>query len=200
MDLICLDLEGVLVPEIWINLAERTGIEELRRTTRDEPDYRKLMTGRLEILKRNRLGISDIQSVIGGMSPMEGAVEFLDTLRSERQVVILSDTFKPFAAPLMKQLNWPTLFCNDLIIDADGSIVDFTLRQEDGKRRAVIGFQAMNLRVLAAGDSYNDLSMIKTADRGAFFRPPESITREEPDYPVFTEYPAFLEYIREVSR
>lgn len=195
MDLICLDLEGVLIPEIWLNLASRTGIAELERTTRDEPDYSKLMNGRLEILRRHGLGIRDIQEVIATMEPLEGARDFLERLRRETQVVILSDTFRQFATPLMEQLRWPTLFCNNLVIDDDDSIIDFTLRQADGKRQAVRGFQAMNLRVLAAGDSYNDLSMIKTADRGAFFRPPESITVEEPDIPVFHEYGDFLEFI-----
>jgi phosphoserine/homoserine phosphotransferase len=200
MDLICLDLEGVLIPEIWINLAERTGIEELKRTTRDEPDYRKLMKGRLEILKRHGLGIDDIRRVIAGIEPLEGASEFLDQLRREKQVVILSDTFKPFAGPIMEQLRWPTLLCNDLLIDEGGTITDFQLRQSDGKRMAVRGFQSMNLQVLAAGDSYNDLSMIKAADRGAFFRPPETITREEPDIPVFHDFEPFLEFILNPTR
>jgi phosphoserine/homoserine phosphotransferase len=195
MDLICLDLEGVLIPEIWISLAKRTGIRELERTTRDEPDYSKLMNGRLEILREHGLGISDIQDVIAGVEPMDGAREFLAELRRKKQVVILSDTFKPFAAPIMAKLEWPTLLCNDLVIGGDGTIEDFILRQSDGKLMAVRGFQSMNLKVLAAGDSYNDLSMIKAADRGAFFRPPETIVREEPEIPVFREYGAFLEFI-----
>lgn len=195
MELICLDLEGVLIPEIWINLAKRSGIAELERTTRDEPDYSKLMRGRLDILKTHKLGISDIQSVISEMSPLDGAIEFLEELRSHRQVVILSDTFSQFATPLMRQLNWPTLFCNSLVINGQGVIEDFQLRQKDGKRIAVEGFQSMNLKVFAAGDSYNDLSMIQKADRGAFFRPPQSITEVAPEIPVFHAYDEFLNHI-----
>ncbi|WP_037547686.1 bifunctional phosphoserine phosphatase/homoserine phosphotransferase ThrH [Spirochaeta lutea] len=195
MNLICLDLEGVMVPEIWINLAKKTGIASLERTTRDEPDYSKLMNGRLEILREHNLTIHDIHEVINSLEPLPGAVDFLDTLREQAQVVILSDTFQQFAAPLMRKLRWPTLLCNDLVIDDHGVIQDFKLRQADGKRRAVEGFQSMGLSVTAAGDSYNDLSMIKAAQRGAFFRPPQRITLEEPDYPVFTEYPPFVDFL-----
>lgn len=195
MDVVCLDLEGVLIPEIWLNLAERSGISELKRTTRDEPDYNKLMAGRLEILRRHGLGISDIQSVIADMAPLPGAADFLGRLRQERQVIILSDTFRQFARPLMQQLDWPTLFCNDLEINSTGEVKDFHLRQDNGKLNAVRAFQSMNLKVLAAGDSYNDLNMILHADSGAFFLPPEQITREHPEIPVFYDYGDFLDFI-----
>ena len=195
MELICLDLEGVLVPEIWIGLAQRTGIDALNKTTRDEPDYSKLMRGRLDILRTHGLGISDIQEVIAEMDPLPGAESFLDRLRKRTQVVILSDTFRQFAAPLMDKLNRPTLLCNDLVVSENGTIEDFRLRQADGKRHAVLGFQSMGLEVTAAGDSYNDLSMIKAADRGAFFRPPRKIVEEEPSYPVFEDYEPFLDFL-----
>ncbi len=195
MELICLDLEGVLVPEIWLGLAQKTGIKDLERTTRDEPDYSKLMTQRLSILKENQLTLADIQDVIESMDPLPGAQDFLGALREVTQVVILSDTFRQFASPLMAKLSRPTLLCNDLIIGQKGTLDDFRLRQPDGKRMAVLGFQSMGLSVTAAGDSYNDLSMIKTADRGAFFRPPQSILQEEPNIPVFTEYEDFLSFL-----
>lgn len=200
MKLICLDLEGVLVPEIWIGLAKKTGIQQLERTTRDEPDYAKLMRQRLEILDRHNLLLADIQNVIAELDPLDGACEFLDEIRRTCQVVILSDTFVQFAAPLMKKLGWPTLFCNDLVIDGEGRIADFHLRQADGKRKAVLGFQSMGLTVTAAGDSYNDLTMIQTADRGAFFRPPQSIVAENPEFPVFTDYDPFADFLLERSR
>lgn len=197
MHLICLDVEGVLLPEIWINVAKKTGIKELERTTRDEPDYRKLMMGRIAILEQHKLGIRDIQEVIGTMDPLEGAVEFLDGLRERSQVILLSDTFEEFARPLMKKLKWPTLFCNNLVIDGRGMITDFTLRQEDGKRKAVAAFQQTGCTVVAAGDSYNDLGMIRQAERGAFFCPPERIVKENPDVPVFTEYGPFARFLLE---
>lgn len=188
MKLVCLDLEGVLVPEIWINFAADTGIEELNRTTRDEPDYNKLMNYRLDILGKKGLKLADIQRVIGGMDPLPGAKEFLDELRAKTQVIILSDTFKQFAQPLMKKLDWPTLFCNTLEVEANGRISGFRLRQSDGKRKAVESFHAMGLKVVASGDSYNDLSMIKKADAGIFFMPPESIISENPEIPVAMNY------------
>ncbi|MCP5070401.1 MAG: bifunctional phosphoserine phosphatase/homoserine phosphotransferase ThrH [bacterium] len=188
MIIACLDLEGVLVPEIWIGVAERTGIEELRLTTRDIPDYDELMTRRLGILEKNDLGIADIQEVIAGLTPMDGARDFLDELRSRMQVVILSDTFYQFANPLMRQLGWPTLFCHDLEIDGQGKIADYHLRQQDPKRRAVLAFRSLNFKTIAAGDSYNDTTMLGEADRGILFRPPENVIREFPQFPVCQGY------------
>ena len=178
MEVVCLDLEGVLVPEIWIAFAEKTGIEKLRLTTRDVPDYDVLMKGRLDILREHGLKLADIQSVISSIEPLEGAKEFLDELRSVTQVVILSDTFREFASPLMRKLAWPTIFCNSLVVDDDGNITGYTLRQKDGKRKAIEHLQAMGFRCFAAGDSYNDLTMIKTADSGSLFRAPENILEE----------------------
>jgi phosphoserine / homoserine phosphotransferase len=184
----CLDLEGVLVPEIWIGVAETTGIAELRRTTRDEPDYDKLMRGRLAILDREKLGIADIQKVIAGMRPLDGAPAFLDWLRSRAQVIILSDTFMQFAQPLMAQLGCPTLFCNSLVIDDAGRIRDYTLRIADGKRKAVMALKLLNFRVVAAGDSYNDTTMLDEADRGILFRPPDNVIKDFPQFPVTRTY------------
>jgi len=188
MEIACLDLEGVLVPEIWINFAERTGIEELRLTTRDVPDYDALMTRRLSILAENDLGLSDIQEVIGGMTPLPGAREFLDWLRERAQVVILSDTFYQFAAPLMRQLGWPTLLCHRLEIGEGGRVADYHLRQKDGKRQAVRAFHQLNFRVIAAGDSYNDTTMLSEADAGILFRPPDNVIEEFPQFPVTRTY------------
>jgi phosphoserine/homoserine phosphotransferase len=188
MEIACLDLEGVLVPEIWISFAERTGIEELRLTTRDVPDYEALMTRRLSILEQNNLRLTDIQKVIGEMSPLPGAPGFLDWLRERAQVVILSDTFYQFAAPLMRQLGWPTLFCNRLEIGEGGRISDYHLRQKDGKRQAVRAFHQLNFRVLAAGDSYNDTAMLAEADVGILFRPPDNVVAEFPHFPVTRSY------------
>lgn len=188
MEIACLDLEGVLVPEIWISFAERTGIEELRLTTRDVPDYDALMTRRLSILEENDLGLSDIQKVIGGMSPLPGAREFLDWLRERAQVVILSDTFYQFAAPLMRQLGWPTLFCHRLEIGEGGRVSNYHLRQKDGKRQAVRAFHQLNFRVIAAGDSYNDTTMLSEADAGILFRPPDNVIEEFPQFPVARDY------------
>jgi phosphoserine/homoserine phosphotransferase len=188
MEIACLDLEGVLVPEIWINFAERTGIEELRLTTRDVPDYDALMTRRLSILAENGLGLSDIQDVISGMAPLPGAREFLDWLRERAQVVILSDTFYQFAAPLMRQLGWPTLLCHRLEIGEGGRVADYHLRQKDGKRQAVRAFQQLNFRVVAAGDSYNDTTMLSEADAGILFRPPDNVIEEFPQFPVTHTY------------
>ena len=184
----CLDLEGVFVPEIWINVAERTGIAALRRTTRDEPDYDKLMRGRLEILDQHRLGLGDIQAAIDGMAPLDGAVEFLDWLRARTQVIVLSDTFYEFAAPLMRKLGRPTLFCNSLVVDGAGRIVDYRLRIPDGKRRAVEALRALAFRVVAAGDSYNDTTMLSAADAGILFRPPANVVADFPQFPVTATY------------
>jgi len=184
----CLDLEGVLVPEIWINVAERTGIAELRRTTRDEPDYDKLMRGRLAILEQHQLGLPDIQRVIGAMHPLDGAGTFLDWLRARFQVLILSDTFDEFAAPLMAQLGYPTLFCNSLVVDDKGTIRDYRIRIRDGKRKAVMALKLLNFEVIAAGDSYNDTTMLAEADHGILFRPPDNVIREFPQFPVTHTY------------
>jgi phosphoserine/homoserine phosphotransferase len=193
----CLDLEGVLVPEIWINVAERTGIDALRRTTRDEPDYSVLMRQRLKILDEHGLGIAQIQEVIGTMQPLPGAADFLDWLRERYQLVILSDTFYQFAEPLMRQLAFPTLFCHNLEVDEQGRIVDFHLRLADQKRRAVQAFHGLNLKVIAAGDSYNDTSMLLEAEAGILFSPPDNVVAEFPQLPVTRDYDelrnAFLE-------
>lgn len=184
MKIICLDLEGVLVPEIWIGVAERTGIEELRLTTRDISDYDVLMKRRLEILDEKELGIGDIHEVIDTLDPLPGALEFLDSVRASVQVAILSDTFYQFAEPLMRKLRWPSLYCNDLEIGGDGRVTGYRLRQPDQKRMAVQAFKALKFDVLAAGDSYNDLSMLTEADAGVLFRPPEKLVAEYPDFPV----------------
>jgi phosphoserine/homoserine phosphotransferase len=188
MEIACLDLEGVLVPEIWINFAERIGIEELRLTTRDVPDYDALMTRRLSILEENNLRLQDIQEVIAGMSPLPGAREFLEWLREQSQVVILSDTFYQFAAPLMQQLGWPTLLCNSLEIGKEGRVSSYHLRQKDGKKQAVRAFHQLEFRVVAAGDSYNDTSMLSEADVGILFRPPDNVIAEFPQFPVTRTY------------
>jgi phosphoserine / homoserine phosphotransferase len=185
---VCLDLEGVLVPEIWIAFAERTGIAAFRRTTRDEPDYDKLMRQRIALLHEHGLKLPDIQRVIGGMQPLPGAREFLDDLRARHQVVILSDTFYEFADPLMRQLGRPTLFCHRLIADAEGRVIDYALRQSDQKRRAVQALKGLNFKVIAAGDSYNDTGMLGAADAGFFIHPPESIVAQFPQFPVTRSY------------
>jgi len=190
VQIVCLDLEGVLVPEIWIEFAERTGIPELRRTTRDEPDYDKLMKYRLAILAEHRLGLPDIQKVIAEMGPMPGAREFVDGLREDYQVIILSDTFYEFAHPLMRQLGWPTLFCHSLEADANGVLVNYHLRMADQKREAVRRFKELNFTVVAAGDSYNDTAMLGEAHGGILFHPPENVIREFPQYPVTLDYAA----------
>ena len=188
MEIACLDLEGVLIPEVWINFAERTGIEELRATTRDIPDYDVLMKQRLRILAQHELGLADIQQVIAGMRPLDGAIEFLDWLRERFQVVILSDTFYEFAEPFMRQLAWPTLLCHRLETDEAGMVVDYHLRQADPKREAVKAFKSLNFRVIATGDSYNDTTMLTEADAGILFRPPENVIAEFPQFPVATNY------------
>jgi phosphoserine/homoserine phosphotransferase len=184
----CLDLEGVLVPEIWINVAERTGIAALRRTTRDEPDYDALMRGRIAILDEHRLGLPDIQKVIATMDPLEGALDFVEWLRSRTQVIILSDTFAEFAQPLMRKLGWPTLFCHGLQVEPSGRIAAHRLRIDDGKRRAVEALRSIAFRIVAAGDSYNDTSMLKAADAGILFRPPANVIADFPQFPVTTTY------------
>ena len=195
MEIVCLDLEGVLVPEIWIAFAEKTGITELKRTTRDEPDYNKLMAWRMDILREHSLTLKDIQNTISWIKPLEGAKEFLDKLRAMTQVVILSDTFREFASPLMKQLGWPTILCNSLVVDENNMLSGMVLRQTDGKRKAIEGFRSMGFRTFAAGDSYNDLTMIHTADKGCLFRAPERILLEEPDLKLCTTYDEFFKEI-----
>lgn len=187
--LVTLDVEGVLVPEIWIAVAERTGIDELRRTTRDEPDYDALMRGRLATLHRHGLSMTEITGVIGELAPLDGAVEFLDELRARMQVVLLSDTFAPFARPLMAQLHWPTIFCHDLEI-VDNRIVGYRLRQADQKRRAVLAFQSCGYCVIAAGDSYNDTTMLAAADVGFLFHAPDSVKAEFPMFEAHETYEA----------
>ncbi|MCC7299837.1 MAG: bifunctional phosphoserine phosphatase/homoserine phosphotransferase ThrH [Verrucomicrobia bacterium] len=188
MQIACLDLEGVLVPEIWINVAERTGIKELRATTRDIPDYDVLMRQRLRILDAHGLKLADIQHVIAGMGPMPGAHEFLNQLREKFQVIILSDTFYDFAAPLMKQLGHPTLLCHRLKIDDDGRVADYHLRMPDQKCEAVKALHHLKFKVIAAGDSYNDTTMLSEADKGILFRPPQNVIDEFPQFPVTTTY------------
>jgi phosphoserine/homoserine phosphotransferase len=197
----CLDLEGVLVPEIWINVAAKTGIDALRRTTRDEPDYDKLMRGRLEILDRERLTLRDIQDVIATIRPLDGAPEFLDWLRGEAPVVILSDTFSEFAKPLMAQLGYPCLFCHSLEVEGDrGRIRGYTLRIDDGKRKAVAALKELRFRVVAAGDSYNDTTMLGEAHAGILFRPPDNVVRDFPQFPVTHTYDELRAAFRERMR
>ena len=184
MKIVCLDLEGVLVPEIWIGVAERTGIDELRLTTRDISDYDVLMKRRIEILHEHGLLIGDIHDVINSLDPLPGARELLARLRESVQVAILSDTFYQFAEPLMRKLDWPSLYCNDLEIDGQGRITGYRLRQPDQKRQAVLAFKGLNFRVTAAGDSYNDISMLTEAHAGVLFRPPEQLMEEHPHFPV----------------
>ena len=196
MQIICLDLEDVLVPEIWIEFSKRTNIPALARTTRDEPDYDKLMNARIALLSEHKLKLGDIQNVIAGMGPMAGAREFLDDLRSRYQVLILSDTFYEFAQPLMRQLAWPTLLCHKLEIDADGFVTRHVLRQPDQKRHAVNALRGLNFQVIAAGDSYNDTGMLGAADVGFFIHPPESIVAQFPQFEVtrsFAELKAALD-------
>jgi len=188
----CLDLEGVLIPEIWINVAKKTGLKALEITTRDEPDYDKLMRYRLAILKREGIKLCDIQAVIKRMSPLPGAGEFLRKLREKYQIIILSDTYYEFAGPMMKKLGHPTLFCNWLSTDKKGFISNYHLRQKNGKKEAVLGLKKLGFDVVAAGDSYNDIAMLKTADRGILFRPPEKIVRQFKKFPVTNTYKELL--------
>ncbi len=197
--IVTLDMEGVLTPEIWIAVAEKTGIPELRRTTRDEPDYDKLMHYRMEILDRHGITLSHIQEVIGTLRPLPGALEFLDTLRAEVQLIILSDTFEQFAQPLLKQLGWPTLFCHRLVVEND-RIVGYKLRMPDQKRESVKALKALNYRVIAGGDSFNDTSMLCEADHGFLFHAPENVIRQFPQLPAVHDYPTFLGLIRERIR
>lgn len=192
MQLVCLDLEGVLVPEIWVEFAAATGIDGLRRTTRDEPDYDTLMRYRLDLLREHRMGLPDIQQVIATLSPMPGAKAFLDTLRTRFQVIILSDTFYEFAMPLMAQLGQPTLFCHKLSADADGFVTDYHLRMPNQKQEAVRRFKEINFKVIAAGDSYNDINMLGEAHAGILFCPPDNVVRQFPQYPVTRDYGALM--------
>ena len=196
MNIVCLDLEGVLVPEIWIAFSEASGIPELRRTTRDEPDYNKLMNFRLKILKEHGLGLREIQDTIGKIDPMPGAREFLDDLRAETQVLILSDTFTQFATPLMRKLNWPTLFCNELEVAENGEVTGFRMRCEKSKLTTVKALQSVGFDTIAAGDSFNDLGMIQASKAGFLFRSTEQIRKEHPELPAFEEYGDLLEAIR----
>lgn len=188
MEVICLDLEGVLVPEIWIQFSEKTGIKELSLTTRDVADYDELMTLRLKHLAANALGLDDIQEVIREITPLEGAREFLDSLRERYQVIILSDTFYEFANPLMRQLGWPTLFCHNLEIDDKGSVMDYRLRQPDHKRKSVVALKQLKFKVFAAGDSYNDTTMLQEADEGFLFRAPKNVIEEFPQFFTTEDY------------
>ncbi len=188
MEIACLDLEGVLIPEIWIAFAEKTGIEALKRTTRDEPDYDVLMRYRLDILEENGLGLNEIQEVIATLSPLDGAKDFVDWLRERFQVVILSDTFYEFAQPLMRQLGFPTLLCHKLEVDKTGKVTDYKLRQANPKRQAVVGFKSMYYRTIAAGDSYNDTTMLAEADAGILFHAPQNVIDEFPQFPAVQDF------------
>lgn len=194
MQVVCLDLEGVLVPEIWIKFAEKTGIDALKATTRDIPNYDELMQQRLRILDENNLDLAAIQAVIADLAPMPGARAFLDSLRERFQVIILSDTFYEFAKPLMAQLGWPTLFCHKLEVSDDGRVIDYLLRQKDPKRESVKALKQLNYTVFAAGDSYNDTSMLEEADAGFLFRAPQNVIDEFPQYKVTTEYSALADF------
>ena len=196
MNIVCLDMEGVLVPEIWIAFSKESGIEELKRTTRDEPDYDKLMRWRLGILKEHGMKLADVQAVIAKIDPLPGAKEFLDELRTLTQVIILSDTFSQFAQPLMEKLGWPTLFCNELVIDEDGMIADFRMRCEQSKLTTVRGLQSIGYDTIAAGDSFNDLDMILASKAGFLFRSTEAIKAQYPQLPAFEEYDEFLAAIK----
>ena len=196
MNVVCLDLEGVLVPEIWVAFAEASGIPELKRTTRDEPDYDKLMKWRLDVLKEHGLGLKEIQEVIATIDPMPGAREFLDELRSITQVMIVSDTFEQFAAPLMKKLGWPTILCNTLEVAEDGTITGHKMRCEQTKLTTVRALQSMGYETIASGDSYNDLGMIGTSKAGFLFRSTEAIKADHPQYPAFEEYGDLLNAIK----
>ncbi len=200
MNIVCLDLEGVLVPEIWIAFAEASGIPELKRTTRDEPDYDKLMQYRLNILNEHNIGLQQIQETIATIDPMPGAREFLDELRACTQVIIISDTFEQFAAPLMKKLGWPTLFCNSLEVAPDGSITGYHMRCEQSKYTTVRALQSIGFETIAAGDSYNDLGMIEASKAGILFKSTPQIRRDYPDLPACEEYDDFLELLKEAMK
>lgn len=192
MEIVCLDLEGVLVPEIWIAFAQASGIPELKRTTRDEPDYDKLMQYRIDILKEHGLGLKDVQDVIATIDPLPGAKEFLDQLREENQVIIISDTFKEFAKPLMKKLGWPTIFCNSLVVSEAGEITGFTMRIEQSKLTTVKALQSIGYDTIASGDSYNDLGMIQASKAGFLFRSTEQIKKDHPELPAYETYDELL--------
>lgn len=192
MEIVCLDLEGVLVPEIWIAFAQASGIPELKRTTRDEPDYDKLMQYRIDILKEHGLGLKDVQDVIATIDPLPGAKEFLDQLREETQVIIISDTFKEFAKPLMKKLGWPTIFCNSLVVSEAGEITGFTMRIEQSKLTTVKALQSIGYDTIASGDSYNDLGMIQASKAGFLFRSTEQIKKDHPEFPAYETYDELL--------
>lgn len=201
MEIACLDLEGVLIPEIWIAFAEKTGIEALKRTTRDEPDYDVLMRYRLDILEENGLGLNEIQEVISTLSPLDGAKEFVDWLRERFQVVILSDTFYQFAQPLMRQLGFPTLLCHKLEVDQTGKVTNYKLRQANPKRQAVVGFKSMYYRTIAAGDSYNDTTMLAEADAGILFHAPQNVIDEFPQFPAVQDFESLKkEFIKASNR
>ena len=197
MNIVCLDMEGVLVPEIWIAFSEASGIPELRRTTRDEPDYDKLMRWRLGILREHGLGLKEIQDTIAAIDPLPGAKEFMDELRSITQAVILSDTFSQFAQPLMKKLGWPTLLCNELVVAPDGEIVDYKLRCRNTKLSTVKAFQSVGFDTIAAGDSFNDLAMIRASKAGILFRSTEAIKADNPDLPAVEDFDELLRLIKE---
>ncbi len=199
MQIVCLDLEGVLVPEIWIEFAEKTGIDALKATTRDIPDYDELMRQRLRLLEENNLDLASIQAVISELEPMPGAKAFLDQLRQKFQVIILSDTFYEFAMPLMAQLGWPTLFCHKLEVSESGRVTDYVLRQKDPKRQSVKALKQLNYTIFAAGDSYNDTSMLEEADAGFLFRAPENVIAQFPQYEVATEYETLAMYFEKAS-
>lgn len=188
MNIVCLDLEGVLIPEIWVNFAEKVGVEELKATTRDIPDYDELMRFRLDLVAKHDFRIQDIQAVIDTLTPLEGAKAFADQLRADYQLIILSDTFQEFAKPMMRQLQWPTLFCHQLIIDDEGRINDYKLRKPDHKRETVKRLHELNFNVVAAGDSYNDTTMLGEAEQGILFCPPQNVINEFPQFPVANSY------------
>ena len=196
MNIVCLDMEGVLVPEIWIAFAEESGIPELKRTTRDEPDYDKLMRWRLGILKEHGLGLKEIQATIAKIDPLPGAKEFLDELRTMTQVVILSDTFEEFAQPLMKKLGWPTIFCNELVVDENGKIADYKMRCEQSKLTTVRALQSCGMETIASGDSFNDLGMILNSKAGFLFRSTDAIKADHPELPAYEEYDELLAAIK----
>ncbi len=198
MDVVCLDMEGVLVPEIWIAFSEATGIPEFRRTTRDEPDYDKLMKFRIALLKEKGLGLKEIRETIEKIEPMPGAKEFLDALREQTQVIILSDTFTQFGMPLMKKLGYPTLFCNTLVVSPDGEVTDYRMRVQNSKLSTVRALQSVGFETIAAGDSFNDLAMIKASKAGFLFKSTDAIKADNPDIPAFEEYDELLAAIRGV--
>jgi phosphoserine/homoserine phosphotransferase len=198
MNIICADMEGIFTPEIWINVAEITGISELRLTTRDISDYDVLMKNRLGILNEHKLKLKDIQDVIATMNPLEGANEFLNWLRSVVQVIIVSDTYVEFAGPLIEKLGWPTLFCNTLTIDTEGMIADYNLRQKDGKRKVARALQKLNYEVIAIGDSYNDITMLKEAENGILFRPPDNVIEKFTEFPVAVTYDELKKHIQKI--